>query len=133
MEKSDWRLRLSSGRNRIGNRPSTRKPKYTRKVPPGCVDVWRVTQFDGRRFIVIDVFLDEALAYQEADDLHMKCNSYVQVEHKAAVQLGDRAYIVNLDPLYIDLPRNDSAEEQLNPSVRAPAQLPALLRSPEVP
>jgi hypothetical protein len=91
------------------SKPSSNKPKYRREVPAGCISVYRVHKWDGKRNVYFGIYRDEALAYQVADAEWDKVVKYgcwnrherirVEVEPKAALLIGDRFYIVNLDPI----------------------------------
>lgn len=110
-------------------KPSANKPKFRRKVPPGCTSIYRISQWDGRHSAYHGIYRDEAEAYRVADGVWMKAqgpwdrnstvlpNKRVNVEHKAAIEVDGRYYIVNLDPIeFTESPPQNKA---------------ALLRAPE--
>lgn len=104
------------------SKPSANRPKFRRKVPNGCVDVYRIHQWDGRRNVYHGIYRDEEEAYRVADEVWRKCfertsRLKVYVDHKAAIILDGRCFLVNLDPITFAEPN--------------PTQLAALLRPAE--
>jgi hypothetical protein len=90
-------------------KPSANKPKHRREVPAGCFSVYRVKKWDGKRTTYYGVFREEDMAFRVADDEWDKVvkpwswsrdgHVRVEVEHKAAVLLDGRFFLVNLDPI----------------------------------
>jgi hypothetical protein len=90
------------------SKPSANKPVRRRMVPPGCVSVYRVHRWHGGRNSYYGIYRDEAEAYRVADAEWRKIAlgirvldlpSRVEVEHKAAIELDGRFFLVNLDPI----------------------------------
>lgn len=107
-------------RNDYFNRtkPSMNRPKNRRVVPLGCVSVWRVHKWDGKRNTYFGIYRDEEVAYAAADaewdkvigpDPYWSRGSYtkMEVEHKGAMLIDGRYFIVNLDPIkFTEPPEN---------------------------
>lgn len=80
-------------------KPSDRRKPHRLKIPPGCIDVWQVTRRYNPKHHpntnAIATYQDEALAFAHADRIHSDVNP-VRVQHRAAIQLHDKFYLVNI-------------------------------------
>lgn len=88
--------------------PSQRTYKRHLNVPSGCVDVWRINVVDTVGNVTIHTqHREREICMQVADGLHNtrvmrtgrmdgRALRYVYVEHKAAVQIGDKFHIINI-------------------------------------
>jgi hypothetical protein len=104
------------------SKPSANKPKFRRKVPNGCVDVYRIHHWDGRRNIYHGIYRDEVEAYRVADEVWRKVvqdggdRLRVYVDHKAATLIDGQFFIVNLDPIKFAEPNPQNLAALLRPA-----------------
>lgn len=109
-------------------KPSANKTKYRREVPPGCVSIFRISQWSGSRAVYHGSYRNEDEAYQVADDLWKQAlgpyrrevsvlqNTKVHVEHKAAIEIDGRFHIVNIDPIKFSEPPTPIEDVVVQPS-----------------
>lgn len=104
------------------SKPSANRPKFRRQVPKGCVDVYRIHQWDGHRNVYYGVYADEEEAYRIADEMWAKhilernwrCKIYV--DHKAAVVLDGKWFLVNLDAITLTEPSSQQMAALFRPA-----------------
>ena len=90
--------------------PSRNKPARKFKVPPGAVSIYRITSFDWSRPVYHGLYRDEKQAYRIADELWLSQKDYgtnatkYRVEHKAAIEIEGRFYIINMVPVKFSAP-----------------------------
>lgn len=102
-------------------KPSRNKPKYRLSVPAGCIEVWRVSKWDGYSNTYHGIFRSEEEAYRVADDVYvrdvrMNFRPKVTVEHKAAILIGDKFFFVNLVPIKFTEPHPATVAAILRPT-----------------
>lgn len=120
--------------------PSLRTYKKHIRVPEGCVDVWRINVVDTVGNVSIhSQHWSRTSCMQIADDIHntrvlgtgaVAANlkkiftkdghplRYVYVEHKAAIQIGDKFHIVNIPSFtFTEPPRLEQAQQSLLPDL----------------
>jgi hypothetical protein len=73
------------------------------KAPHGLIDIWRITRKDSNdKWLVVGAFRTEEAAYQAADSLWERLGIYIRksitVEHKAAIEIKKKFYVVNVLP-----------------------------------
>ncbi len=89
--------------NNTPPKPSQRtRPKWV-KAPQGLIDIWRVSHRDANdRWTVVGIFKIEDAAYKAADyhwdrlGIHLRRS--VSVDHKAAIEVNKKFYVVNILP-----------------------------------
>jgi hypothetical protein len=94
--------------------PSRNKPKRRMEIPPGCISIFRIHHYDGRKNVYHGVYRNEDEAYRIADSMWLQQprwgdRNYFEVEHKAAIELEGRFYIVNLAPIRFTEPPSCTA------------------------
>jgi hypothetical protein len=115
--------------------PSHSRPKKLMAVPPGTISVFRVstvvTGSKARSWAMHGIYKDADEAYTEADTIQRDSKwlgTVVKVEHKAAIELDGKLYMIYLNPIKLNddikaTPRSDAssvgkvnAESQFKPT-----------------
>lgn len=101
--------------------PSKRKRPKIVQVPKGMIHIWRVSHFKPTKvgsatWDLFGIFSDEETAYEAADNLWNNLGSYerrsIRVEHKAALHINGKYYLVNVLPFkFKDIPKEDISED----------------------
>lgn len=98
--------------------PSKRKYVNHMKVPPGCVDIWRINVGRGHTVQLHSQWLDRDFCMEKADILWNEIQTrnyhgnHVYVEHKAAIKIGDKWHIINIPSFK---PEDEPMREHMNP------------------
>lgn len=108
--------------------PSRRHRSRAQAIPSGCLPAWRVTTYDGVRWLQIGVYLNENLAYSIADTLWTQSKGVdlqVKVENKAVINIDGKHYLINIYPIKtLDLTKEtyaDAAAARLDTTGGVPA------------
>lgn len=79
------------------------KSKREKPIPKGCTDVWRVYKVVNSKWECLGIFSDKEYAYRVAETRSLsRPRARVVVEHKAAILISGKTYLVNVLPIKVD-------------------------------
>jgi hypothetical protein len=91
--------------------PSKRKRPHWVSVPPPLIDLWRVFYNNAGKYTLICFCFDVDQAYAEADKvwerLSMNEKSSVRIDHKGALVIQGKVYLVNVLPIKVMAPPSE--------------------------